>query len=1296
MECGLTFTPIPNVTFSQRTSFSEPTQIAKQMQFIKNGPNIPEELLQAHEEGRVVFFCGAGISYPAGLPGFGELVDKIYEEVGMVRNAIEQQAYDKRQYDATLSLLEQRLRGGRVAVRTALARILKPNLRRKGSTATHTALLELARSSDDCVRLVTTNFDRIFEGLTRKSKLNAPAYPAPMLPVPKNSRWNGIVYLHGLLPAAPNENALHRLVVTSGDFGLAYLTERWAARFVSELFRNYVVCFVGYSIDDPVLRYMMDALAADRMLGETTPQAYAFGSYAIGQEEHKRVEWNAKGVKPILYEAHSGAAGHSALHETLKEWAATYRDGVRGRERIVVDYAMTRPMASTQQDDFVGRMLWALSHESGLPAKQLADFDPVPSLDWLESFSENRYGQADLIRFGVSPLKHLDDDLVFSLVRRPAPYNQAPWMMLTKAGLGKFDEVMRQIARWLIRHLNDPVLALWLVKRGGNLHPDFSRLIEEKLDFLTKLESEKKFSDLSRISASAPNALPSPAMRTLWRLLLTGRIKSNLRDFDLYQWMDRLNRDGLTSTLRLELRELLAPRVSISEYFSFREEKLNTKKTPKRLKDLVNWEIVLTANYVRDVLLEWVQTENGQQLLPLLVTDLQQLLIDALDLMRELGEADDQSDRSYWDLPSISVHWQNRGYRDWVSLIELLRDSWLATAKRNIDLAQQICQGWMTLPYPTFKRLALFAATTENIGPKGAWTEFLLADDGWWLWSVETQREAMRLLVTRGPELRPTAKVQIERVILKGPPRKMFRTGIEPQKWQQLVDRNVWLRLAKLRIGGTNLGKAADNRLKALSLKYPEWQIAQNESDEFSHWMSGTGDPDYEDQRVIIRAPRKRRDLANWLMSPPSQDHLSVDDWLEICREKFATAACALYSLAKDNRWPAIRWREALQGWSDEKWITRSWRYLAPTLLLMPDKELSEIAHSASWWVESISKKVDRKDRTFLDLCQRFLTLEHQDGMETERPVTRAINHPVGHVTQALLNHWLSTKPEDGDGLPIHLKSTFTQFCDTSIGRYYYARVLLAANVIALFRVDSAWAKQQLLPLFDWNRSSVEAAAAWEGFLWSPRLYRPLLTELKYAFLETANHYAELGERGQQFAALLTHAAIDPADTFTKKELYDATKTLPIEGLQTVVSSLLHSLEASGDQKEKHWKNRIEPYWKNIWAKDQQIDLKRIGEQLARLTLAARGEFPAALATLIAWLQPLEHPDYVVDLLSESGLISNYPQDALTFLNAIVENQQLVPRKLAQCLNEIAAVWPFASEDIRWKRLMEYARRHLL
>ena len=99
-------------------------------------------------------------------------------------------------------------------------------------------------------------------------------------------------------PNKADDSALHRLVVTSGDFGLAYLTERWAARFVSELFRNYVVCFVGYSINDPVLRYMMDALAADRMLGEVTPQAYALGDCLPGQEHPRRSNGRPRASPP--------------------------------------------------------------------------------------------------------------------------------------------------------------------------------------------------------------------------------------------------------------------------------------------------------------------------------------------------------------------------------------------------------------------------------------------------------------------------------------------------------------------------------------------------------------------------------------------------------------------------------------------------------------------------------------------------------------------------------------------------------------------------------------------------------------------------------------------------------------------------------------------------------------------------------------------------------------------------------------------------------------------------------------
>jgi DNA-binding NarL/FixJ family response regulator len=64
----------------------------------------------------------------------------------------------------------------------------------------------------------------------------------------------------------------------------------------------------------------------------------------------------------------------------------------------------------------------------------------------------------------------------------------------------------------------------------------------------------------------------------------------------------------------------------------------------------------------------------------------------------------------------------------------------------------------------------------------------------------------------------------------------------------------------------------------------------------------------------------------------------------------------------------------------------------------------------------------------------------------------------------------------------------------------------------------------------------------------APRLYQPLMRILKIQFLATARHYEDLGEYGRQYADLLTFAALEPRDAFSKQELADATGLLPREG----------------------------------------------------------------------------------------------------------------------------------------------------
>lgn len=279
--------------------------------------------------------------------------------------------------------------------------------------------------------------------------------------------------------------------------------------------------------------------------------------------------------------------------------------------------------------------------------------------------------------------------------------------------------------------------------------------------------------------------------------------------------------------------------------------------------------------------------------------------------------------------------------------------------------------------------------------------------------------------------------------------------------------------------------------------------------------------------------------------------------------------------------------------------------------------------------------------------------------------------------------------------MPEELKPTFTELCDTQIDKFRHGRVLLAAHVIALFRVDGDWATRHLLPLFDWQRSEAEARAAWEGFLWSPRLYRPLMEMLKPAFLDTARHYAALGEHDGQYASLLTFAALDPGDTFTTAELATATRSLPPDGLHDAAQALVRALEGAGEQRADYWTNRVDPYLHAIWPKTRDNVSPDIVESLGRLCVAAQDAFPEALTLLRAWLQPPAHPDYLVHRLHEAGLCGKFPEQALDFLSLVIGDQtQWPPSDLGACLDAIRSATPELETDPRFERLMAYLRQH--
>ena len=1291
------------------------------MQFVRNGPDIPEHLLQANEDGRVVFFCGAGISMPKLLTkpnplarskplGFASLVDSLYTEFGVTPNPRQERAIEAGQYDIAIGLLEAKVAGGRTVVRQALASILKIPLEFNRSTA-HEWLLTLSKNHEDgCTRLVTTNFDRLFEKAIKDMPLQVKRFQAPFLPIPKK-QWDGLVYLHGLLPEKSTPSNLDHLVVSSGDFGRAYLTERWASRFVSELFRNYIVCFVGYSLNDPVLRYMTDAIAADRQRGEPALEMFAFGSYSKGKGEREREEWEDKNVTPILYlKVEKKENEHAHLLETLQVWSETYSDGVCAKKRIVAECARMLPLESTKEDDFVSRVMWALSDPSGLPAEHFAELDRVPSLDWLEPLCEERYQRTDLECFGIPTGVDFDDGYTFSLLQRPSPSNLAPNMTLGSEGKqnSEWDEVMQRLAPWLTRHLNDPALLLWMANLGGSLHHNLVKQIRLRLNELNRLEHDGDTDKLEHIRSGSPNAIPTPPMQTLWSLLLTGRVTKYFtwtRHFPLGLWKTRFKRDGLTPTLRLELHEYLTPRVTLHKPIKWSAKDDN--REPKQIKDLVRYKIVLSADNAPSDLKELAKDKCWIEESPKLLTEFSSRLSDALDLMRELGSANDLFDPSCVSRRSISEHEQNTDPNDWTALISLTRDTWLSAAEQSPELARWVAEAWSREPYPLFRRLAFFAAAQGKTIPSSQGLNWLLANEHYWLWAPETMRETMRLLVALAPQLTKAEMGELEKVILNESRTDHERPGIG--------DLDIWLRLAKIDQAGATLSEDGRKKLTKLSGEHPDWKLATNERDEFSSWSCiSAGDGNNP------AIPRCRRELVKWLKQPTT-DPLLMLDWQQRCRNNFPTTACALYALAQEGDWPAGHWKRALQAWTEEKLVERSWRYMAPVLANATDEQLLPFALELSSWLEAIAKTIESQDEIFLRLCRRVLNLKYEKGAGSyfvpsthgqpggDNFVTCAINHPIGCTTQALLSWWYRKTPKDGQGLPDKLETIFTMLCDRSFDKLRHGRVILAVNLISLFRIDRDWTTKHLLHLFNWQTSEIEACAAWQGFLWSRRLYHPLMKILKPAFLETASHYemlANYGELGtpygEQYASLLTFAALNRGDIFEAKELAAATRALPKDGLGHAAQELVRMTEGTDTDKRQanYWTNRAEPYLREIWPKTQDKISPDFTTDLGRVCITAREKFPQAFDLLKHWLRPTTTPSYshryarLVELLNETEICSRFPEQALDFLDSVTPEQpHWIPEELRTCLEAIQTSKPELEKNSKHQRLMVCVRQ---
>ncbi|MGC0053684.1 hypothetical protein ACNSPG_11540 [Brucella pituitosa] len=746
--------------------------------------------------------------------------------------------------------------------------------------------------------------------------------------------------------------------------------------------------------------------------------------------------------------------------------------------------------------------------------------------------------------------------------------------------------------------------------------------------------------------------------------------------------------------MRMQLREMLSPRVKFNSPYKLFEEnyELNGDRSQLRIRHLVDWEIVLAANYVHSAIETFIEEKEWEKFLPFFLDDVTALLLEAMDIMRELQGADDKSDHSYWKQPSINEHSQNQKFYDWTALVEIARDSWRETARCSPERAIRQMHHWFELPYPIFKRLAFFAlAERRDLFSLNIVLDRLLADEAWWLWSTETQREVMRLLHAIAPELKGKVSSELEQAILLGPPSGMFDYISDLESIRRIVDREKWLRLTILREQGTQLRRSTIDELQSLADAYPEWTPA-DEQDEFPIW---TGNNSLG--RTFAPTPASSKELVQWLKQhPDGDDFRKDDDWRDRCRKDFRRTASALLHLARCGNWITSRWRQALQAWAEEDLADRSWRCINQAIVSAPNEVISELSHALAWWLKAVAKSSKHSQQNLLVLVQRIFDVCQNDQVEeSEDALTSAINHPVGMAIEAVLEAWYCEGLEDNQGLSGEIRTIFTRVSDAGISSFRHGRILLAAHAITLFRVDRIWVGDNLLSHFDWKRDQTEARSAWNGFLWSPRLYQPLLETVKRQFLETAEHYEQLGDTAQrQYAAFLTFVSLEEKLIFSIAQLRAATSALPPNGLMQSARVIVDGLNAAQERRAEYWYNRAKPYFRNIWPKSRELRTASISQQIAHIVIASEMAFPDALNVLRGWILPPQHPDLTLRLLNEAGHCASFPQEALEFVNLIVSEERLwVAKELRLSLIQLRSASATIVDDGKFQRLETLLRQ---
>ena len=1264
------------------------------MKFIESGPDIPDELFLALDEGRVVFFCGAGVSRAdANLPDFFGLADKVRTTLGdpddsSAANILTQpRETGLISADHVFGLLERDF--FEHDIERAVAKALAPQ--KDVDLWAHEFLLDLATTRDGVTKLVTTNFDRLFDDCGRGLKTWQP----PGLPDPaKPEDMNGIVYLHGRATEDYDGAEGDGFVLSKAEFGRAYLAEGWATHFFKDVIDRYFVVFVGYSAEDPPVQYLLEGLGKSN---GRLDKVYAFQS---GDPDDAVSRWGHKGVRAIPYDSKHG---HAALWDTLKKWSERAKDPDGWQEKIIV---MARRGPETLAPFEREQVAHLVSTKEG--ARKFLESDPPAPATWLCVFDPSiRYSKPgqDKKGYEVNPfaLYGLASDVVpasipqdnlsakreipttawdaFALNRRDRlelrDEHVTPLRGDTSLYAGRLPDRISNLGEW-INKISKQNAAVWWGVRQSGLREGIQRQIRRNLQ---RSDAE-----------CAPHILQS------WQYLFEHwRAECDQVRFDCHRFAHELKAVGWSRKTILKYEELSRPRLTARKNF-FRNAVPPKVDEEISLEDLICLELTYNKESsnipISDEWLAEVVSALKRNLEIGIQLESERGLYSWLDPIPPIIPSDD---------PDIIHFERNEGLSCAVLFYTVLFERLL---NLNIEKARQEAATWPMDDSIVFARLRIWASQFPTLVPNEDFDEFFGTVNREAFWKDQHRRDLLLTLQQRWAKLPVHATRQLEKRILEG--RERWKNETE-QNFVQRRARDIADRLYWLHSKGCDLSINFEEEIKRLKNAAPDWtpEYADN-ADRSWEMRGGVVRTDTEYSALLLERLPKVLAKAQGLGGRAVSELVNYDPFAGLSTHHPVRALSALRLEAKGGEYPEWAWRGFLHSEKRKHDNGRFKNFITELLVSASDKALKGIIYPVSSWFFSVTDDLAEECvPNFERLALRLLGFlnDNPDAGKSGRVrgnrdpnwVTEALNSPAGNIAQALYHDPRRKNLTEKQGLPAEWRTLAEVSLALPGDNGRFALVFFCYLLNWFYYIDPEWTEEKLLSVLRTNDTGT-LEAWWSGYLWGVRELPglELFQVLKpYLLTKAAGQTAEEWNNRNKLAGLVLDSWGRPdSRTGAERVSDDEFRKVLLDAGHRFRSRVLWQLErwSEGEgESAEFWKPLRERFLRQVWPIQKTARTPQDSTRLIEFAFSDAESFVAVSDAILPLIGRIERePTIVLPPIGECGwnIVDAHPGRVLEILDrALPESANNWPYEIGAILERIVVTDPSLRKDTKWVEL---------